>query len=105
MPRPMRGADLTGSTRYRTGFRGVLVLQVEVRRVAYWKGSLRPGAHRTPVHEHLWRDARTTDITTLEWIERTRRDEALKADALADLMKEVGSAQGGVSESLDGHRS
>lgn len=70
------GCDsLTGQTRYRNGWFGTLVLQVEERAVAYWAGRLQPGVERTPVYENKWRDAKTTDFRILEYIERKRNGE------------------------------
>jgi len=43
MPYPRGSSNLTGATRYRSGFRGVLILQVEEKVVAYMEGRLAPG--------------------------------------------------------------
>lgn len=77
MPRPTGSSDLTGATRYRNGFRGVLVLQVEERVVAFFKGKLSPGSQRQPVYKMQWRDATTKDLRVLEYLEG--QDEAAMA--------------------------
>ena len=70
MPAPVGANGLTGAIRYRTGFRGVLVLQVEEKHVAYWKDVLMPGVQRTPVYEASWRDAHAKDLRVLEYLAR-----------------------------------
>lgn len=60
-------SNLTGVTRYRSGWFGGLVLQVEEKFVAYHEGRLNPTEKQTPVYSTKWRDAKVTDIDTLEW--------------------------------------
>lgn len=76
MPSPVGRHDLTGSTRYRSGFRGTLVLQVEESKIAYWKGHLVPGVERTPVYEMSWRDAEAKDLRVLEYLQHCMDAEA-----------------------------
>lgn len=78
MPAPPGSSDLTGATRYRSGFRGVLVLQVEERHVAYMEGRLAPGVVRQPVYAMKWRDATIKDLRVLKWL--ARKDEAKRAN-------------------------
>lgn len=85
MPAPTGSADLTGATRYRSGWFGGLVLQVEVKFVAYYKGRLSPFEDRTPVYDTKWRDATTKDIRLLEWLEMKRAREARGEHAPAPL--------------------
>jgi len=68
MPYPPGPSNLTGATRYRSGFRGVLILQVEETVIDHFKyiGSLSP----EPVHRAVWRDASTKDLRVLEYIAR-----------------------------------
>lgn len=68
MPYPTGSSNLTGATRYRSGFRGVLILQVEETVVDYYKhvGSPSP----KPVHKDVWRDASTKDLRVLEYMAR-----------------------------------
>lgn len=73
MPAPSGSSDLTGATRYRNGWRGVLVLQVEERKVAYMQGCLAPGVEREPVYSMQWRDATTKDLRVLEYLDRRER--------------------------------
>ncbi|MBI1621490.1 hypothetical protein [Aquamicrobium zhengzhouense] len=70
MPYPTGSSNLTGATRYRSGFRGVLVLQVEVRVITWWKGPLSPLADRKPTYKHWWRDATVEDLRALEHVAR-----------------------------------
>lgn len=53
---------LTGNIRYRAGWRGRVILQVEVRQVAYYVGKLAPTIQREAVFERVWRDARMEDL-------------------------------------------
>jgi hypothetical protein len=54
----LQGDKLTGRIRFRHGFRGVLVLQVEERTTA------NEGAVKTV----RWRDARVGDMSPLAWL-------------------------------------
>lgn len=75
MPMVPYARDLTGLTRYRSGFRGTLVLQVEEKRIAYYAGRLSPFEKRTPVYEHVWRDAKVIDLRALDWFARHAADD------------------------------
>jgi hypothetical protein len=74
-------SELTGATRYRTGWFGRLILQVEERYVAYYEG--RPGFERrpdpnpirNPVHATKWRDASVSDFPMLEYLGAKARGE------------------------------
>ena len=70
MPAPPGSSDLTGATRYRNGWRGVLVLQVEEKFIAYWQGRLAPGVQRTPIMDTKWRDATVKDMRMLDYLSR-----------------------------------
>lgn len=69
MPSPQRNYNLTGATRYRSGWRGRLVLQVEQRTIVSYKGRLAPGVEREPVYSYHWRDAKVHDLSVLKWME------------------------------------
>lgn len=58
IPRPV-GVQLTGNVRHRVGFRGCLVLQVEVE----YHTQTTPFSEQKGPHL-LWRDARTSDLAT-----------------------------------------
>lgn len=73
---PVGTNDLTGAIRYRSGFRGVLILQVEERVFSHYKEHrpLPPGKELTPVFKFAWRDARVQDLRVLECIEHQIRE-------------------------------
>lgn len=75
---PVGTNDLTGAIRYRAGFRGVLVLQVEERVFSHFKEHLPlPGVERTRRYKLVWRDAFTQDLRVLEKLdgERAKADD------------------------------
>lgn len=71
MPAHPNSSDLTGATRYRNGWFGSLVLQVEETYAVGYRG--RPRINE-PTHceETRWRDAKATDLRTLDWFDGAR---------------------------------
>lgn len=75
MPRPPNSADLTGRRRYREGWRGKVILEVEEKiQIAYSASD--DSADLTSL---VWRDAKIRDLHVLDWYDR---DKAAKAAGL-----------------------
>jgi hypothetical protein len=67
MPAPPNSDRITGATRYRTGWFGKLILQVEENVEFY-----RPAGYCNPskIISTRWRDARPSDLYLIGWHER-----------------------------------
>ncbi|RWF44278.1 MAG: hypothetical protein EOS65_02565 [Mesorhizobium sp.] len=70
MPSPPNADRITGQTRYRSGWFGKLILQVE-ENVSFY----RPVSSGNPSRmvETRWRDARRGDLYLIEWHERQKQ--------------------------------
>jgi hypothetical protein len=75
MPAPSGTDEITGETRYRTGWFGKLILQVEeVYHVAIYGRPRFGGIER--VQRTKWRDATVRDLRLIDWYERSARAKA-----------------------------
>lgn len=67
MPAPSGCADLTGATRYRDGWFGKLILQVEENYRVGHRGRPRAGGIEFS-NLTRWRDAEPRDLRMIDWI-------------------------------------
>lgn len=72
MPAPMRSDEITGATRYREGWRGCLVLQVEIYVDEGIPKSPR-GDGEAPPRMTAWRDAMERDLSSIRYHEERRQ--------------------------------
>lgn len=75
MPAPMGSDRITGETRYRSGWFGKLILQVEEVYDQGYHARPQPGIP-TSFTATRWRDARPADLYLIGWHERAARAKA-----------------------------
>lgn len=73
MPAPSNSDRITGETRYRTGWFGKLILQVEENTSGYLSVG---GCNPRRVNSTRWRDAKAQDLRLIDWYERSARAKA-----------------------------